>query len=254
MRHLVKTLFILFVIAIVSTACIVPFGPRLIRGSGDVIEVERKVSGFDKISISGAGKVIVTQGDEEYLTIETDDNLVEYIETEVNGKTLEIGFKEGTVLSPGGGRRVLEATEGFTFRIGVKELKSVSLSGAARFEMEKLKTDDFEVNLSGAGDISFDDINADRLDVVLSGAGDVQVAGKVESQDVSLSGLGRYQAFDLESQETAVNISGAGGAEVWVTDLLEVVISGAGDVKYYGEPEVFPEISGLGRIQGMGEK
>jgi hypothetical protein len=254
MRFLIKALVGITIFGIILTACAVPFAPRLVRGSGDVVEVERRVSGFDSILVSGAGRVIVTQGDEEYLTIETDDNLIEYIETEVRGGTLEIGFRDGTVFSSGGGRRVLEPTEGFTFRIGVKDLESISLSGAARFELDKLKTDQFEINLSGAGDIMVGDLNAEVLNVLVSGAGDVEIAGKVESQDVRLSGLGRYQAYDLESQEAAINISGAGGAEVWVMDQLVVTISGAGDVRYYGDPTIDPSISGVGRIQGQGEK
>ena len=121
-------------------------------------------------------------------------------------------------------------------------------------EVEKLKTDSLIINLSGAGDITVEDLNAAQLDVILSGAGDVKVAGKVVNQDIRLNGFGRYQAFDLESQGGAINISGAGGANVWVTEVLDVVISGAGDVEYYGTPTVNREINGLGRVQGLGEK
>jgi hypothetical protein len=39
-----------------------------------------------------------------------------------------------------------------------------------------------------------------------------------------------------------------------VKESLSITISGAGDVEYYGNPSVDPEISGLGRIQSMGEK
>jgi hypothetical protein len=254
MRFIIRAILGITIIGFILTACSVPYAPRLVSGSGEIVVEERDVSGFDKILISGAGRVIVTQGDAESLTVETDDNLMKYIETKVVGDTLEIGFTEGTVLSPGGGRRVLEPSQGFIFRIGVADLSAVTLSGAARFEMDKLKTDGLDILLSGAGDIQIDDLNASRLDLQVSGAGDVSMAGSVESQDVRLSGLGKYQAFALESKTAAVFISGAGGADLWVTDDLGVTISGAGDVKYYGSPVVSPEISGLGRIQGLGDK
>jgi hypothetical protein len=254
MRFLFRTLIGVMIMSFVLTSCSVPFAPRLVRGSGNVVVEERSVRGFDKIVVSGAGRVIVTQGDEESLSIETDDNLMKYIETKVEGGTLEIGFTEGTVLSPGGGRRVLEPSDGFIFRISVVDLSAITLSGAARFEMEKLKGDELDILLSGAGDIQVDDLNASRLGVRVSGAGDVSFAGRVDSQDIRLSGLGKYQAFDLECKTASVTISGAGGADLWVLDQLEVVISGAGDVKYFGSPIVSPEISGLGRIQGLGDK
>ena len=254
MRSLLRVFLLVIIVGMVSTACLIPFAPNVVRGSGKVVEEERDVSDFNKILVTGAGDVIVTQGSKESLTVETDDNLQEYIVTEVNGDTLEIGFKEGTILSSRGGRRVLEPSDSFVFRITVVDLEAISVSGAARLDIEKLKTTDLDLNLSGAGDIDIDDLNADSLDVVISGAGDVRAAGSVESQFVNLSGFGRYQAFDLESDAASVTISGAGGAEVWAQDSLKVTISGAGDVKYYGSPSVDPEISGVGRIQDMGEK
>ena len=253
MRVITRIIIIVFVVAVAGTACISPFSPRLIRGSGNVIVEDRDVSGFDKIAIAGVGRIILTQGEKESLSIETDDNLMEYIKTEVKGDTLEIDFTDDIVLSRGG-RDVLDPSEGFTFRISVIELEEVSVSGAADIQAEKLKTDRFSVSFSGAGDIKIDDLNAGRLNVFVSGAGDVEMAGKVDYQEIRLSGFGRYDGFDLESQEADVTISGAGGANLWVTDFLSVTISGAGDVEYYGDPNVDPEISGVGRIQGLGEK
>jgi hypothetical protein len=254
MKNILKLLLFVFVIVFAASACIVPFTPRLVRGSGDTIKETRDVRGFDEILITGAGTVIISQGSSESLVIETDDNLMKYIETEVKGDTLEIGFSRDTAFSPGSGGKVLEPSEGFIFEISVIDLKALTLSGAARVEVDKLKTDSLNMVLSGAGDVDLDDLSADNLDVLVSGAGDVKAVGNVESQQVRLNGFGRYQGFDLQSQVAEVTISGAGGAEVWATEILDVTISGAGDVRYYGEPNVNPEISGLGRIQSMGEK
>jgi len=249
-----KLFLVVLIIAAAAAACAAPFQPRLVRGSGDIAVEDRKVSGFDKILVKGAGRLILTQGDSESLTIETDDNLMKYIRTEVKGDTLEIGFEDDVVLSSGRGRTALDPTDGFTFRISVIDLQTISVSGAADIEMDKVKTDQLDIILSGAGQVSVDDLDAGSLNVLVSGAGDVNLAGRVDNQVVRLSGLGRYQAFNLESQEAAITISGAGGADVWVMDKLDVTISGAGDVEYYGDPSVTPSISGLGRIQSQGEK
>jgi hypothetical protein len=254
MRTKTKLFLVIFVIAAVTAACGIPFQPKLVRGSGDVVIENRTVSGFDKILVEGTGRIILTQGDTESLTVETDDNLMKYIRTEVKGDTLEVGFEDDVVFSSGRGRIALDPTDGFVFRISVIDLQAISVSGAADIEMEKIKTEQFDINLSGAGQVSVDDLDASSLNILVSGAGDVDLAGRVETQVVRLSGLGRYQAFNLESQEADVTISGAGGANVWVTESLDVSISGAGDVKYYGDPSVNPQISGVGRIQSQGEK
>jgi len=254
MRTLVKLVLVILVIAAVTTACGIPVQPRMVRGSGDVIVEDRSVSGFDKISVKGAGRIVLTQGNKESLTVETDDNLMQYIKTEVKGDTLEIDFKENVVFSSGRGRVVVDPTEGFVFRISVIDLEAILVSGAADIEMDKIKTDRLEITFSGAGQLSIDDLDANALNVLVSGAGDVNLIGRVEDQVVRMSGFGRYQAFDLESQEASITISGAGGANVWVTESLDISISGAGDVKYYGSPSLSPNISGLGRIQSQGDK
>lgn len=253
MRALSKVIILAVILAVLSTACAVPARFQVVRGSGNIITEEREVRGFTRIEMAGAGRIILTQGDTESLSIETDDNLMEYIETRVAGDTLEIDFTDEIILAPGGGD-VLEPTRGFVFQISVIDLEAIAVSGGADIQIEKLKTGQLQISFSGAGDITIDDLNANSLEVVISGAGNVDLTGKVLSQEIRLSGLGRYAGSDLESRQASVTISGAGGAAVWATDTLEVVISGAGDVEYYGSPIVSPEISGLGRIQGLGEK
>ena len=67
---------------------------EVIKGSGNVITESREVSGFNGVSHTGIGRVTITQGDTESLTIQADDNLMEYITSEVKNDTLELGFDE----------------------------------------------------------------------------------------------------------------------------------------------------------------
>jgi hypothetical protein len=48
-----------------------------------------------------------------------------------------------------------------------------------------------------------------------------------------------------------VNISGVGNAEVWVAGTLDVSVSGAGVVRYKGDPKVNQSISGSGKVARM---
>ena len=47
---------------------------------------------------------------------------------------------------------------------------------------------------------------------------------------------------------------GLGGATVWATENLNANISGAGNVEYYGNPDVTTKISGLGNVTPKGSK
>ena len=242
-RQLIWFAVVLLIAA--SLACSLPFGFGTVKGSGNVVTEQRDVSGFDRIALSGVGKVIITQGETEALTIETDDNLMRYIESNVRGDTLELGFVRNTIPVP---------TQSIIFRVSVVVLSGLESSGAGAFEIGKLDTDRLKVILSGAGDIGVDSLSATDLAVTISGAGNVELAGRVERQDINLSGLGNYRAPDLESQATTVRVSGAGGVVIWAQNTLDVEISGAGNVEYFGNPDVTKNISGAGRLTSRGDK
>src|SRR5262245_51229407 len=87
-------------ILVLGTAVLGCFGGNGIAGSGNVTTESRTVTGFTDIEISGSGKLIVEQGDSEALSITTDDNLMEYIASEVQGSKLTLGPKGLISLRP----------------------------------------------------------------------------------------------------------------------------------------------------------
>jgi len=219
---------------------------RVVRGSGKVVTEERAVSGFDRVSLTGAGDVIVTQGEREALTVETDDNLMPYLKTEVKNGTLTLGFTEE-------GRRVnLRPSKGIKFHLQVKELSGLELLGAGDLKAASLDADRLEILLTGAGNVEVAALKAKVLVVHLNGAGNVELTGRVAEQDIALNGAGDYAAGELESQVVNVRLNGAGNATVWASDTLDARIPGVGQVRYYGDPQVTKSVSLTGRLVSLG--
>ena len=216
------------------------------RGSGDLVTETREVSGFDAVQFSGAGDVEIIQDGTESITIETDDDVMEHVTTEVRGGTLYVGldFDGPTSIIP---------TE-MNVTLHVESLNEIGASGAWDVTAESLETGSLDANISGAGSIRIDTLTADDLTVDVSGAGEVEIGGEVSSARVSLSGAGKYHAGDLQSETTSIDISGAGEATVWATETLDVEVSGAGEVDYYGSPTVSFDQSGAGDIHSLGDK
>jgi len=236
---IVQVIVLIGVLAVFTASCKWTVG--LVRGSGNVEEEERDVSDFDEISFSGMGNLIITQGEEESLLVEADDNILPLIETDVFGDRLTIGFKWGYNFIP---------TSNVRFYLTVADLNRITFSGAGKVDCDNLETNKLEFDLSGAGDIDFN-INADELVITSSGAGNLTLSGEVESQNVDISGVGRYNAKELESKECDIEVSGAGSATVNVTEELDVQISGVGNVYYVGVPIVRQDISGLGKVESI---
>ena len=222
---------------------------RVIQGSGNVITETRQVSNFDRIDLSGSGKVILTQGGSESLTIETDDNVMEHVKTEVEGGILKLGLVTGIQT----GLNIQSITR-LVFYVGVDDLTGLSTSGSGEVESNKIEADRLDLSVSGSGAIRIADLSASEVKAEISGSGGSNLDGNVAAQDVNISGSGEYQADDMCSESVKVNVSGSGNATVCANETLDVDVSGSGSVNYYGQPSVNSSSSGSGTIKGLGEK
>jgi len=241
-----KKQFFLAMMLILSLVVLSACNFTVANGSGKVISQDRQVSGFSRVSLSGIGQMIITQGNTESLTIDAEDNVLPMITTNVVGDTLHIDFKNDNF------QVNVIPTKPIIYHLAVKTLNGIQLSGAGSVDMSNLTTDNLSVSSSGAGSVHLRTITAQSITSEISGVGGCDLSGKVTSQSINISGSGSYNAPDLESQTATVVISGAGGATVWAKSSLNVTISGAGSVNYYDNPLITRTISGIGSIVSRG--
>jgi hypothetical protein len=240
-----KLLSALFLIGtIVLSACSI----SVVEGSGHIITENRDVSGFHAVKLSALGDLTITQGSAESLSIQADDNLMKLIRTEVVNGVLEISFDNNAWTT------YYLSGESIKFDLTVINLDSISFTGAGKITVENLNVPNLSTSLTGAGSMALSHLTTNKLTVQLSGAGSLTADGTVTSQEINLSGVGSYQAADLQSTDASVSLSGVGSAIVWVTNTLDVTVSGAGSVGYYGEPVVTKNITGLGSLVNKGTK
>ncbi|HIK31276.1 MAG TPA: DUF2807 domain-containing protein [Oscillatoriales cyanobacterium M59_W2019_021] len=209
---------------------------------GNVVSESRNVSNFDRVRCS-FGKLIVTQGDRESLTVIAEDRLLDRIVSEVRDGTLYLYPKSN---------EPFVTFDRVQFQLTVKNLNALNLDGVVQVKAEQLKTDRLQLGATGSAKIDIESLDADTLQVDLGGASELSLAGKVTDQTLTFSGGSRYYADLLESQTVALEINGAGKAAVWANDRLDVQINGAGTVNFYGNPDVRQQIRGVGSIQPIG--
>jgi len=190
-----------------------------VKGSGNVISENRTVSGYDSISLSGSGKIEIEQNGTEALSISADDNLLQYLTSEVKGHELVLEVKSGYNLSP---------SKPIVFKVGAKNLKGVSCAG------------DTNATLKG--------IHSEELKLSIAGSGDMSAEGSADRQDISIAGSGKYVGGGLKSKDTKINIAGSGDAVLAASDNLDVTIAGSGSIKYFGDPKIKQSIVGSGTI------
>lgn len=110
-------------------------------------------------------------------------------------------------------------------------------------------------------------LDLENLDMVLEGGAKVNVrlktgsitllnkggvfcelSGVAESLDIRLIGAGHIDAGELNARNVNFKIEGVGTGKVHATEKLNAAISGAGKIKYRGNPQVTENIDGLGSV------
>ncbi|MDH4139796.1 MAG: DUF2807 domain-containing protein [Coriobacteriia bacterium] len=217
-----------------------------LSGSGDIESKEYGADGVTRIVLAAPGDLRIVRGDAEKLVVETDDNVMEHVEVDVRGNTLEIHLDRGTWDQIRPTRLDLE--------LEIPALESIAVEGSGSVEAGDLEMGDLELTVSGSGTISDDNVDCESLRVGISGSGMVRLAGTCSDQEIDVSGSGSFEAFDLEVDSASVRMSGSGKAAVWVKDELDANVSGSGSIEYYGKPMVDSSTSGSGEVRSKGEK
>ncbi|MEJ2013652.1 MAG: DUF2807 domain-containing protein [Anaerolineales bacterium] len=222
--------------------------------SEKMVTEKRDVHDFNRVRLRDYGELIVSMGDEESLTIDSEQEILDAIQTIVRGDTLDIFIgaswldKLNFALSTSFTRIPIKYT------LVVKDLNALDILGAARVRIDGIQSERLAIVLGGAGEIIGHDLQTEQLDVDLRGAGKIEFSGSTADQWVTISGAGNYHAPDMATKKTRVEVTGAGKATVAAREELNLAIRGVGSVDYYGPGTVSRSISGLGSINHLGER
>jgi hypothetical protein len=223
-RQWMIPIFAIGLVGCVDTHIGSPTEPRFSPSSSGVLVTQsRPVAGFDSVLLSAPGELILEQTGSESLTITADNNIIDSLTSKVSGGRLVLGIQSGAGVT---------LPQPVLYRLTVRKVENLAVSGAAKVEASGIQTDRFAFTLSGAGEVN--------------------LSGKIARHDLNLSGAGRYNAANLHCRVASITLSGAGHATLRASRRIEGVISGAGILEYYGDPEIAVTVSGSGRIRQVG--
>jgi hypothetical protein len=246
----------------------------------------RSVGAFSKIAFKVPGKLILRQGATQKVEVEAKKDIIQQIETTVEGSKLVIG-KEGKWKDWN-----WSSDNQITVYVTITDLQALAVSGSGTLEGDgKFKAGNLDLDVSGSGSLIIDvdasgDISADvsgsgditlkgscnsfdsdvsgsgKVDATLqakgvaafevSGSGRISAKGSADLAKASISGSGKVLAADLEVNRCDVSITGSGDVEINVKKELDARITGSGTVSYKGNPDkVNANASGSGKVSKM---
>ena len=187
------------------------------KGSGNVASERREVAEFSKIDVSHVFQVEVTAQSEFGVEVEADDNLLQFIKTEVRGDTLYIDLDQR-----------VKTSNGMKIRISAPDIERVDASGASRVNISNLKNSELTVDTSGASKIN--------------------VAGETGTLTVDVSGASQIDLGNLQAASANIDASGASFVSVNVANELIADASGASRITYAGSPKVQKSTHGASSV------
>jgi len=211
-----------------------------VRGSGNVVTLQRSVDDFDSIEFRTVGNLDVQFGERTLIELTGDDNILPLLTTEVKA-----------------GRLIIDNSSSFSSRNGpailltMRELKGMHVLGSGDVRISAPRGESLDIRVSGSGNVQALDAQVNTLRLSITGSGDLHLSGKAQRETIRIVGSGDVAAGDMSVASAEVSISGSGDARVNASDELTATITGSGDIRYQGSPKLTKKIQGSGDVNAV---
>lgn len=193
----------------------------------------RQLTGFERITLLGSLDVKYQQADSFSVRVEAPENVIEDVETTIDGNLLKINMK--------GDRQIVNfgKSEGkhVTVYVTSPDFLGVEVKGSGDFDcLSHLDTDNLDITVRGSGDAEFEDVICDNLYVSVVGSGDVEIRQTI-------------------AQQANLEVVGSGDIDTRFKDsgIVNAYVTGSGDIKLNGRVrKLSKHIRGSGDITTKG--
>lgn len=233
-KHIFVSCIFIFTLLFNMASCI---NSDPVKGNGIIKKISREAGDFKSLQISGPFKVFLMSGNTTKIEIETDENLLEHIETKIVKGKLKVDAK-----------KIMLSTKGINIFITCAVLEKIELSGAVDLVAnEKLQFNKLELNISGASSVKAE-MNCVELDASFTGGSAAILSGVVSKADFAISGACRFDASEMIVDVANTEVSGTADVQLHIITKLDIKASGASNTRYFGEPEMKCEKSGMASV------
>jgi len=241
----------------------------------------RQVSGFTGIDASSVFDISVTKGDTESLTIEADNEVLQYVRSEVrngvlnlyldnNNKARNIKTLKASIVMKNldrislSGACKLTANDLFTsdsFKAGCSGVAKMTVnvstgqlnlesSGSCNIQIKANVTGDANLNMSGTSKVK-GELKAMNVKFNTSGVSSIELTGSANDIIVDVSGSSKIMAENFPVKNAIIRSSGTGKVNVNVSDNLKVNSSGTSTVNYKGSPVIEVNNSRMAKVRSI---
>jgi len=231
---------ILYCIGMLVLGCNTEDGFDCFQNSGDLVRDIVAVPDFTQITVFENVQLVLRQGPETEVMIETGEFLRSDVSAVVDGDRLVLRDENGCNLF-----RDFGLTTIFVTAPNITEIRSstgfpIRSEGTLSYSNLTLLSESFIDETAETTDGEFDlDLDAENLSVVVNGIAFFQLRGTVENVNITIAaGDSRIEAESLVAQNVMLNHRGSNAMFVNPQQSLRGVIRGNGDVISVNEPPI----------------
>ncbi len=231
---------ILYCIGMLVLGCNTEDGFDCFQNSGDLVRDIVAVPDFTQITVFENVQLVLRQGPETEVMIETGEFLRSDVSAVVDGDRLVLRDENGCNLF-----RDFGLTTIFVTAPNITEIRSstgfpIRSEGTLSYSNLTLLSESFIDETAETTDGEFDlDLDAENLSVVVNGIAFFQLRGTVENVNITIAaGDSRIEAESLVAQNVMLNHRGSNTMFVNPQQSLRGVIRGNGDVISVNEPPI----------------
>ncbi|MES2616787.1 MAG: head GIN domain-containing protein [Bacteroidota bacterium] len=216
-----------------------------VRGEGSNVSNTRIVTNFNEIALAIDANVELYQDSVFRVELNGQQNVLDVIETSVNGNRLCIDLKR---------HKHLRRHNTVTVKVYMPTLKNIDISGSGNVSCRNnFNMSNLNANISGSGDIDLKGTINENFSANVSGSGSINFSGESTCNTARyvISGSGDINAEWLKVNTIDATISGSGEITLYAINQLNANISGSGDIRYRGTPTMSVRISGSGKVTGL---
>lgn len=221
---------LLFMLSLGLHSCIVTEGQR---GNGNVTLENRAVEAdFSAIQSSAGLNVYLTQGDENAIVVETDENLQPYIATEIENGVLKI-YPEKPIHKS-------KAKKVHVTFVNIDEITATSASSIRT--TSELKSQYLKVN-SSSGATADLEVFSQQVTLHSSSGSKVGLSGKTMDFSANASSGAKVKARDLLTVNSTVTATSGSEIRLNAYERLDATASSGARVRYHGNPVVSSKVT-----------
>ena len=244
-----KNIIWLCLTAFLLTGCEKFAGEDCLKSTGETTIEHRTIDPFEHIVLEDNINLIITQGDEEAVSVKAGENLLESIITEVNNNEL-------TIKNENKCNWVRDFNKEIDVFLTVRNLYSITYrSSGLILSTNTIVTDSLNIAVwDGTGTIDMDIQTRVSVMSIHYGSVDFHIRGQSNVGYIYAGSYGPFFCEDLITTFMFMDNRGSNDCYVRCQKQLEVQIEYTGSIYYTGNPEIIKaDITGTGQLINLDE-